>query len=162
MSEKEFHLEKIKDVADILMVPPATVTLGAKAFEAIEAVIETPGTRTVYVVDEGERLKGSISFRALLMVTTARYSVHKGGIASFFKHIHNVLADNITDFMEECISVTNETLVLDAMKAMEKYKLNDVPVVDAEGRLVGVFSGTQLLRAALEHVRKGDLGQKLS
>ena len=86
VGDKEFENEKLVDVADVLITKPATVKMGAKAYEAIESLLETIGTRTVYVIDENDVLIGFIKFRDLLMVTMARYQVYKKGFFHFMKY----------------------------------------------------------------------------
>ncbi|MFC1544291.1 magnesium transporter [Gemmatimonadota bacterium] len=102
--------------AEFVAVPEsASVT---EAIEAIrQAVEETEAIYYVYVVDERGRLTGLLSLRDLLLAPSARH---------------------VNDFMSsEVVSVPVDMDQEDVAHLVQQYDLAAIPVVDAEGRLVG-------------------------
>lgn len=84
----------------------------------------------VYAVDDDDRLLGTVSMRALLLsAPTAR--------------IHEVMT-------REVAPVTLETSFDEALGLFAKSKLLALPVVDAEGHLVGAIDVEQYTREGLE------------
>ncbi|GAX78996.1 hypothetical protein CEUSTIGMA_g6436.t1 [Chlamydomonas eustigma] len=77
-----------------------------------------------------------------------------------FKQVKSVLAKGtgkiVSDVMtEEPIVVTPDTNINDATSILLHKKIRRLPVVDSEGRLIGLLSRRDIIKAALE-VRKGN------
>ena len=60
----------------------------------------------------------------------------------------------VKDFMtRQVVTVTPETSILDAARLMLDHKISGLPVVTGEGRVVGIISEHDLLRAGKTNVR---------
>lgn len=102
----------------------ATLDAGMTADEAIAALRhQAPGTETIYrsyVVDRDHRLAGSVRLHALILAA------------------HDT---PVTKLMETApISVTLDTDQEDVGKLIARYDLLAIPVVDADGRLLGIVT----------------------
>jgi len=54
------------------------------------------------------------------------------------------------------ISFGPETLIPDAIRALQEYGISGAPVVDAEGNLVGMLSELDCIRAVMEQTGQSD------
>jgi len=52
--------------------------------------------------------------------------------------------------VENAITVTPETSIDDAGRLLLKHRIGCLPVVDAQGKLVGIITTTDLLRGLLQ------------
>ncbi len=80
--------------------------------------------------------------------------VRKTGVISFFKFVTGIFDDNVTEFMETPVMVTNEHKVLDALRKMVEYHLNDLPVVDEKGKIIGELNSLEILEEAKKIFKK--------
>lgn len=150
---------EIKTVADaqtLLVKDAPMVKKGAKVHEAVQALINNPSSRAVYVVEGDDMLVGTISYRSLMRASSARFGVRKDGFFSFIQYLKDMLMENVDSLMRKPMPVTNDTKIKKALELMEKTKQNDLPVVDNEGRLIGELSGIEIMKLGIDVLKKGD------
>ncbi len=117
--------------------------------DAIEAMTENLTSRKVYVVDRKGFLKGVITTETMLRQVGYKLGVRETGVISWIKYVSGILKDNVTEYMEKNpVTVTDDHKVLDALQKMVEYHLNDLPVVDADGRIVGELLSLELMLEA--------------
>jgi len=148
MSEKDFRDLKVGDMHDIMVGKPAVVNENDILRDAIEAITLNKTSRKVYVCDDEGKLKGVITIETLLRNLGYRVGVREEGMISFFKFITGILKENVTEIMEKPVSITNNHKVLDALKMMVEHHLNDLPIVDDEGRIIGELNSLEILTQA--------------
>lgn len=148
MVEKDIRDMKVGEVHENMIGKPALVTEDALLRDAVESITQNLASRKVYVVDEEGFLKGVIRIETLLRLVGYKVGVRKAGVISFLKFLSGIFDENVTEFMETPITVTNEHKLLDALQKMVEYHLNDLPVVDAEGRIVGELLSLEFLLEA--------------
>jgi len=153
------HLKymKVKDVYETLISDCITVKSGALIFQAIEKILEMPAAHYVYVVDNKGVLKGIVVLRDLIRITSARYGIRKKGFGSYMRYLSDILKDEVDEVARPPLAVSLEDDISKAMKMMESYDLANLPVVDKQNKVVGELNGTEILKLALEGVKKGDL-----
>ncbi len=147
---------RVEDIYSCYDVEPSVVELGDPIWKMVAALITRPRGRNVYVVDEGGKLIGMISFRDILRVTNARLGARRAGVVGFIGYLGDLLRENVDKLMRDPITVKPKTNLHDALKLMEECKLNDIPVVDDEKKIVGELSGMEILRFAYADIREGD------
>jgi CBS-domain-containing membrane protein len=147
--------ERVRDVPGAWRQAPSIVRVGDPLSKAVEALLASPNGRAVYVLDADGKLKGVISFRTLLRITTARYAV-TSGLFSFIKYVRDVLPERVEDVMRPATPVRMVTLLRDALETLEETKQNDLPIVDNDGNLVCELNGLQLLEVALTTIKGGE------
>jgi CBS domain-containing protein len=153
------EIMEAKSVADAfkeLVRDGPKVKMGAKVHEAVQALIDNPCSRAVYVVDENDKLVGTISYRSLMRASSARFGVRKDGIFSFVQYLKDMLMENVDTLMRKPTPVTKDTKLKKALELMEDTRQNDLPVVDENGRLVGELSGMEIMRLGLDVIKRGD------
>lgn len=127
---------------------PATVGESASLRDAIDAILRSE-TRKVYVLDGEGRVAGTITFETLLRHAGYRLGVRKSGITSFLKMLGEIGGEKVTEVMITPAKVLEEELLVNATRLMVEHHLNDLPVVDGDGRLVGELNGLDILRMSI-------------
>jgi len=153
------NIMDIKTVADAqtsLVKDAPMVKKSAKVHEAVQALINNPNSRAVYVVDDNEKLLGTISYRSLMRASSARFGIRKDGFFSFVQYLKDMLMENVDSLMRKPTPVTNDTKLKNALELMEETRQNDLPVVDNEGRLIGELSGIEIMKLGIDVLKKGD------
>lgn len=148
MTEIDIRDVKVKDVYDTMVGKPAIVKDDALLKDAVEAMTINHISRKVYVTDSEGKLLGVISMETLLKHVGYRVGVREEGMISFFKFVTGIFKENVTEFMKDPITVTNENKVLDALKIMVENHLNDLPVIDDEGKIIGELNSLEILEEA--------------
>jgi len=146
---KDIRDIKVGEVYEIMVGKPALVYEDAILKDAIEAMTENLTSRKVYVVDHEGYLKGVITTETMLRQVGYKLGVRETGVVSWIKYVSGILKDNVTDYMEKNpVTVTDNHKVLDALRKMVEYHLNDLPVVDEEGKIVGELLSIELILEA--------------
>ena len=147
----------VEDIYQLVVGMPARASIDATLEEVVEALNEKAHSRKVYVVEGDGRLAGTVTLEAVLRQVGYIYYVRKPGVVSFFKFLRDILKDNVSDFMVKApVKVTKKDRVLDALELMVTHHLNDLPVVDENGVLIGELNGAEILMRALK--KKGAEG----
>lgn len=145
MSEKDIRDLMVEDVYEIMIGKPAIVKEDALLKDAVDAITQNMISRKVYVVDEEGKLKGMITIETLLRQVGYRVGVREAGVISFFKSLNSMFKENVTEFMEKPVTITNRHKLLDALRMMVEYHLNDLPVIDDEDKIIGELNSLEIL-----------------
>jgi CBS domain-containing protein len=148
MTEIDIRDVKVEDVYDTMVGKPAIVKDDAILKDAVEAMTVNHISRKVYVTDSEGKLLGMISMETMLKQVGYRVGVREEGMISFLKFVTGIFKENVIEFMKDPITVTNENKVLDALKIMVDSHLNDLPVIDEEGKIIGELNSLEILEEA--------------
>ncbi len=147
---------RVEDIFDLYDIEPSVVKVGDPVWKMVAALITRPRGRNVYVTDAEGKLVGIISFRDILRVTNARLGARRAGVVAFVNYLRDVFREDVDKMMRSPVSVNPKTNLLEALHIMESNKMNDMPVVDENKKLVGELSGMEILRFAYADIRRGD------
>jgi CBS domain-containing protein len=145
MSEKDIRDLRVKDVLDVMVGKPAVVKEDAILKDAVDAITQNMISRKVYVVDGEGKLIGVITIETLLRQVGYRVGVREAGMISFFKFLSGIFKENVTEIMDKPVTITDKHKVLDALQKMVEYHLNDLPVIDDEGKIVGELNSIEII-----------------
>jgi CBS domain-containing protein len=68
----------------------------------------------------------------------------------------------VADYMtKRVVTLSKDTLVMDAVKKLLDHKITCAPVVDAQGHLIGLFSEKDSIKVFLESVYNQGMGGKV-
>jgi len=137
----------VDDVFDRFVLKPSKVGKGATIGMVIDQMLANPLSRKVYVTDAEERYAGTVSTETVLRLMGYRLGVREYGGASFIRFLRDTLKEKADDIMVKGRTVTRGTKLSAAMKIMIDDHLNDLPVVDEDGRLVGELVSLELFMA---------------
>jgi CBS domain-containing protein len=99
----------------------------------------------VYVLDEDGKLLGMISFRDIIRQTNAKLGIRGRGVSGTLKYLRESQMDRVEDLMRQAVTVKPSTTLRDALQKMEDFRMNNLPVVDEDDKLVGELSGLKIL-----------------
>ena len=145
MPEIDIRDIKVKDVYETMVGKPALVYEDALLKDAVEAMTVNQISRKVYVIDSEGKLLGMISMETMLKQVGYKVGVREPGVISFLKFVTGIFKENVTEFMQTPIPITNEHKVLEALQKMVEYHLNDLPVIDEDGKIIGELNSLEIL-----------------
>lgn len=121
-------------VRDYMSVPPITLTTD-DSYHAALRLLQENRLHHVPVVDHRKALVGILAERDLLLAA-ARY-------------MHNPV--DVNEVMHrDVVTAMPETPLSEAATLMTTHKIGSLPVVDAEDKLVGIITETDILRAFID------------
>jgi len=147
-AEKAFIEQVVRDVFEDSVRKASVVKRGAKLREAIDRMLENPETRKVYVVDDQEKLVGMVTTEVMLRLIGYRVGVRETGAVSFYRFLKDILKEDVEGVMVDAVKTTMDTKLVDALLMMLERHLNDLPVVDSEGRIIGELCSLDLFAKA--------------
>lgn len=109
------------------------------------------------IVDQTHRLVGEVDLRDLLSLELPDFInfvedidfVHDFGAVETTRPSEETLESPVTTLMKHAISVTEDSGLLRTYALMLQHNLHDMPVVSADGKLVGVASRVDIGAAIL-------------
>jgi CBS domain-containing protein len=135
----------VGDVYDKIVDRPTFVKKGAKLKEAMEMAIQNPLARSVYVIDDDNRVLGAIDSKTLLRFASFRAGVKDEGGSLYFG-MGRAMDEEVTDRVYFRVwPVTKKTDLKKALYYMINSDQDSLPVVDEEGKLLGELIGHELL-----------------
>jgi len=158
MSERveRLKLERVEDVCRLIASKPAIVPEDMPIEEVLNEFVNDPKRRIVCVVDSEQKLVGLISLTELLIYI----GVHAGEAVKSFTHLtpyeaglRYMMGNQAKHVMREAISVKSDDKLLDALNMMERTGLEELPVVNDEGMIIGEIHGLEILIETLKLLR---------
>jgi CBS domain-containing protein len=140
---------------------PCVVEESADLLRVCERLGEAPGVDIVAVADEAGRLRGIIPVRLLLDELFLHVAPEEfladlravGGVEEFGRLSR---ARSARDLMQPAVYVTMDDSVREAFSRMHERRLEGLPVVDKDVRVVGYLGRLQLIQLWLQkHRREG-------
>ncbi|MEO6059356.1 MAG: CBS domain-containing protein [Candidatus Limnocylindria bacterium] len=115
-----------------------------------ELAIETPGCRVVSVVDDKGRLIGLVPVRLLvndifLKIVPEEFLGAIGDVEGALEYAQHIRARVAADIMVSPTSVPLTATVRDAFETMHKARLNGLPILDEDRRVVSYLDQLELL-----------------
>jgi CBS domain-containing protein len=124
-------------VRDAMVPEPTTLAAGASAQEAGRCFAETDDVRAIFVTEDGGRLLGVVTRKTLVRRVVAA-GLEPAGVT-------------LREIAEPPNFTLDAGLELEgAFRFLEEHDLERVPVIEAEGRLVGVLSRAVVQRRLAE------------
>jgi CBS domain-containing protein len=153
------HLRFDLPVQDVMTSSPTRVRDDAPVREAI-ALLVGPDFRSLPVVDDDERLVGILSNSDLVERAGlgARLELIEAMSSTRRDELIAAVAEDLTVatvMTREPVSIGSRETLADATRAMSARQLKRLPVVGDDGRLVGIISRGDVLRAVGEVFPRG-------
>ncbi|MDD2655976.1 MAG: CBS domain-containing protein [Patescibacteria group bacterium] len=148
MTEQEKYLVK-NNMQDVV----TTVNINATFREALQKMVDGR-TNGVVVVDDEKYVKGILSSMDLIQYVVPDYLEEDKHLASFEAaeefsvRIKEVADEPITKFMTKEVHTIKEShTLMEAATMLSEFKIRQIPVVDAEEKLVGYINRTDIKKA---------------
>ena len=146
-----------KTVADVMTPDPIVVQRETSLTEAIKTLAEKH-ISGLPVVDDAGHLVGIISETDLMWqetgVTPPAYIMFLDSViylknpATYERDLHKSLGQTVGEVMsDKVISTAPDKPLRDAAKIMRDRKVQRLPVIDAEGQVIGILTRGDIVRA---------------
>lgn len=124
-----------------------TVPLDMPLEEAMASLLKTPGVRDLYVIDDAGMVAGHVGFRRLAGLILAEHRpVHTRR-----QLMERVLDGPVSSFMDaHFVHARPEEALDDVLHRHMQHRVEDMPVMDPTGRLLGVIRLTDVLEVMLD------------
>lgn len=142
--EKRFSELLVSDISEKIVLKASQVPQDAKIRDVIERMIANPLSRKVYVVDGGGKYLGTVNTETILRLLGYRVGVRSEGGLSLIRFLRDAFKEDVSRIMVKGQTVKLTSKLTDALEIMLREHLNDLPVVDEEGRLVGELVSLEL------------------
>jgi CBS domain-containing protein len=137
---------KIKDVvAEIGQRGVPVCGLEDRIEDCVRVIVNHPHSNLIYVVDQGGRFLGTISMENLLRHLFPHHYEGKVHGRSILKRITAQKAEEIMD--KKRIHALSEETVDTVLARMASTGINEMAVIDEEGRILADINAVDLLRA---------------
>lgn len=134
-----------------------TVATTDSLADAATTLLAHPDSRELYVLDEEGRVCGHLGFRRLAGIFLA----HLRPTHSRRQLVERITPSTVREYMDErVLYMRPDERISEVLHQHMERRVEDIPVVDDNGRLMGVIRVADLLRAAIEEeqaeTRAGD------
>jgi len=149
----ELSFRYVRDAYRLIVTDPIVVNKGMKLHEVVDRVLADPRTRSAYVVDSRRKLIGMIGLKQMLEAIESSLSVFdKNRILS--KGKRKSLPFSVESYMFKPVTVSEHDRLLTALQRMIRHGLEDLPVVDEDGIIVGELNGFEILLLGSEFMKR--------
>jgi CBS domain-containing protein/RNA polymerase-binding transcription factor DksA len=131
---------------------PVCLEPGAAVAEALDLIVDE-GVSHLPVVDAKRRVVGIVSIHDLAAALPIPVSAHRAPEDLARHAVHARWVGELMSYAPDTVSA--DTLATDAARRMAIKGIGCLPVVDAEGRLEGILSETDVLQAFAAGAGKG-------
>ncbi len=140
----ELSFRYVRDAYRLVVPKPIIVTKDLGLHEVVNRVLADPRTRSAYVVDEDGKPIGTIGLAQMLTAIQGSLSLFEKG-RQLGRGRRTPLPFSVKEYMVRPVTVTEDDKLLSALEKMMKHGLEDLPVVDENGTLIGELNGFEIL-----------------
>ncbi|AAD36016.1 histidine kinase [Thermotoga maritima MSB8] len=137
---------KVKDVCKLISLKPTVVEEDTPIEEIVDRILEDPVTRTVYVARDN-KLVGMIPVMHLLKVSGFHFFGFIPKEELIRSSMKRLIAKNASEIMLDPVYVHMDTPLEEALKLMIDNNIQEMPVVDEKGEIVGDLNSLEILLA---------------
>lgn len=136
-------MRRKEKITAVMTADPITVQVG-QGLSVVARILQEKGFHHLPVLD-GESLAGLITSTDLLRVSYQR-GVDPRQVETVLDHTVALADLMVTDL----VTIREDASVRDAVALLAEHAFHSLPVVDDDGRLVGIVTTTDLLRYMLQ------------
>ncbi|HEY3418927.1 MAG TPA: CBS domain-containing protein [Methanomassiliicoccales archaeon] len=148
--KKSFSDLLVSDVYDLVIKEPSTVKTGSKIHQVFDEYLKNPGSRKVYVIDDEGKLLGAVTTETLLRLLGYRVGIREFAGFSLWKLMRDMLKEGVDGIFVKIPSVKANDKLTKALQIMLDNHLNDLPVIDNEGKLIGELNSLEIFNKGKE------------
>lgn len=146
-------------VAEYMQTDVVSISQRATIREAVERLVTT-NTNSLVIVDEGQRVVGMLSTIDIIAKLVPDYLEEDRHLASFeavdvFPTRAKEMANEpVTTAMSKMVHTIQKThTLIEAATLLSEHRINQLPVVDQQGALVGYIGRTNIKQALADTYR---------
>jgi len=147
MPEEKLSKVKVKDVMHLIVKKPATISKDSSLDQLLSKILEDTTSRHVYVVNEGNKLIGSVRLNNTIKYLFPAISLQENTdvfeIGSYMEYSN---AQKVEDIMNTvCSYAFDDSMISDVIRIMIREKTNELPVVDKEFKVIGEINVLEII-----------------
>lgn len=137
---------KVKEIRELLAKEAATVSPEDSIQQVIEKLLANPVTRHVYVSDENNRMVGTIRMNQLVEYIFPYETIWlQDRYDAYLQTMYKETAGEI--MLRDFLFVKDETTVSEMVTLMDKEKINELPVLNEKGQIIGEVNFMEVLKS---------------
>jgi CBS domain-containing protein len=153
MPEDKLSKIKVKDIMHLIVKEPTTISQDASLDQLLHKILENTTSRHVYVINENDKLIGSVRLNNTIKYLFPSISLLENTeafeIGSFLGYSN---AQKVSDIMNNlCSYALNDALITDIIRIMIREKINELPVVDKDFKVIGEINVLEIIQFYLEN-----------
>lgn len=149
----ELSFRYVRDAFRLVVTDPIIVTHQMSLHEVVDRVLADPRTRSAYVVDDKRRLLGMIGLEQMLTAIESSLSLFDKE-RPLVRSKKGVLPFSVEEYMVKPVTVYQDDKLITALRKMIDNSMEDLPVVDDDGVLLGELNGFEILLLGSEVLRR--------
>jgi len=149
----ELSFRYVRDAFRLVVTDPIIVNPRMILNEVVDRVLADPRTRSAYVVDDNRRLLGMIGLNQMLKAIESSLSLFDKD-RPVVRSKRGVLPFSVEEYMVKPVTVYQDDKLITALRKMIDNSMEDLPVVDDDGVLLGELNGFEILLLGSEVLRR--------
>jgi len=147
MPEEKLSKVKVKDIMHLIVKKSTTISKDSSLDQLLSKILEDTTSRHVYVVNEGNKLIGSVRLNNTIKYLFPAISLQENTdvfeIGSYMEYSN---AQKVEDIMNTvCSYAFDDSMISDVIRIMIREKTNELPVVDKEFRVIGEINVLEII-----------------
>ncbi len=147
MPEEKLSKIKVKDIMHLIVKKSATISKDSSLDQLLSKILEDTTSRHVYVVNEGNKLIGSVRLNNTIKYLFPAISLQENTdvfeIGSYMEYSN---AQKVEDIMNTvCSYAFDDSMISDVIRIMIREKTNELPVVDKEFKVIGEINVLEII-----------------
>ena len=140
----------VADADRLLKAEPVVISRSESLESIARRAVENPNCRVISVVDESGRLVGLVPVRMLvndifLKIVPEEFLGEIASLDAAYEYARHIAARTAGDIMIDPVSVRPTETVRTAFELMHHSRMNGLPIVDDEGKVVSYLDMLELL-----------------
>ena len=153
MPEEKLAKIKVKDIRDIIVQNPATIDQDSSLEELLSKILEDSSSRHVYVINEKNKLIGSVRLNNTIMYLFPTAALMEDSeffsVSDFMEYSS---AKKVKDIMNRVCSYAFEDMYITEMiRIMIKEKVNELPVINKNFEIIGEVNVLEIISFYLKN-----------
>lgn len=141
----------VADVRHLIVEDPTVVAADATTDDLLEAIVRDTRTRHTYVVDEEGVLIGAVRMNAIVGYLFPIVAMTTPNVDLSAERLSVFSARAVTEIMnDQPRAVTESTSLADVARVLLEEHINELPVVDETGRLIGQVNVYEIIATYLK------------
>jgi predicted transcriptional regulator len=135
----------VKDIQNLLISKPTCINKGETGSALMKALFEDPRTRHVYVTDDNGVMVGTVRLNSLVEFMAPYIQNLENNTFNVF--IAEIMAKKVETIMrKDFLSLAQTTSLIDMIGMMVHHGVNELPILDSEGRVTGEANLLELIK----------------
>jgi CBS domain-containing protein len=141
---------RVRNVRELIVSKPTTIGPDESIIALLTAINDDKRTRHVYVVDEQNRLLGSVRMLSVVeyLFPFSAALERGGGLIGCSVDWTDKMVRDLLNYHPFMVNEVDQ--LVDAARIMMREKITELPVIDTDGRVIGQINMYEIIEAFLQ------------